>query len=487
MAVKPQAERRKQQVREEFDGLLQPINDILRESPPERWWFRIVRHLKRTERSMRQYSPEVQQYLTEVLSEVYDVLNREMEAEAETDEERADRATVVIHGIAGLIHKLSPEAEVGEVFTVTKVSLESLVEQRPGRLKITEEKVIKTGHGEIELEQPVRCISVYSETRDEWYPIPLPSTQAIAHKGGAPRVLLKILAGARQATIEAELPPNDFDVIAVAHGNEKEVMADALAIGVDAEGVEFVESVDYQQYFASRDLNLNGCLLTGDKLIFSDQAEIAAQIGRLKIMAEDRGLYGSEFFYYQGERVIKNRGMYRLIKFVAEGKAESFDFTKLNEQVDFGIYWLVLGRKLMRKPNSGVLLNNMYELAKRMGQVREGEEGVIDALDRAHTEFPFFDFDGASLDEVGLAQWLARKLSKLTNKSFRMRHHIPNGLTMERSEGDTVPYKVSLDGIVQDQEAGERTALAVEAYLERCRERTEAVREAVLEAASEAK
>ncbi|PIW36476.1 MAG: hypothetical protein COW24_05185 [Candidatus Kerfeldbacteria bacterium CG15_BIG_FIL_POST_REV_8_21_14_020_45_12] len=473
----------KQLARDQYDELSRGVNSILKERPPQEWWFGIMRYLKRVERSLEQLEPEVRQYVQDVLTQVYDVLMGERTEEAVTDIDKASRANIVIHKISHIIEALTPDREHGEIYKVTRLSLESLVSERPDRLRFSTERTLKIGGGEIELEAPVKCISIYSEIRDEWYPIPLPLSDKMAHKGGAPRVLVKILAGAPAETIEAELPPNDFDVIAV--GDQAQAELEAKAIGVDKDGVEMVQKVDYQQYFSSRDIDLNSCLLAGDKLIYSDAAETAAQTGKIQIFADDRGLYGSEFYYYDKERIIKNRGLYRLFKFVAEGKATGFDFNKLNEQVDFGIYWLVLGRKFMRKDDPGYHLNRLFDLAKQTGQVRPGEKNIIDVLDRAHQEFPFFDFGEKSLDEVGLAQWLGRKLTKFSGKTFRMRNGIPSNLTMERTPGDTKPYLVSLDDYQADDNADLQVGLDVAGYLERCRQRTDEYQETVLESAIE--
>jgi hypothetical protein len=198
----------------------------------------------------------------------------------------------------------------------------------------------------------------------------------------------------------------------------------------------------------------------------------AAKTGHISLKAEDRGIYGSENFYFNGEKLAKNRGMFRLIKFVAEGKATSFDMKPLNEQVRFGIYWLVLARKFASKKNGGTLLNRMFELGKRMHQVPDDVEDIYGMLNRVHEQAAFFDFQDSALDDVGLARWLNTKLSKFAQKTFRARHGIPSSLEMERKEGDTTPYRVSLDGYVDDPVRDAHAKEQWDTFIEACRRRT---------------
>lgn len=289
-------------------------------------------------------------------------------------------------------------------------------------------------------------ISLFSHSADGWWRYTIPKSRdgnILLHKGGLPRVVLKIIAGAPRETIEAELPLNDVDFIA--KGEIVELYKMAEEAGGDKDGVEITESINYPHIFKSRDLDLNGCLLSEDGLVFSTQAFEAAKSGKISILANKRGIYGTEFFHYEGTKLIKNRGIMRLFKTIAEGKALEFDFLPLNKQVEFGIYWLVLANRFAKKPNAGILLDRLFYLGKQTGQVLETEKDIFDVLDRVHTKMPFFNFDGGKLDNLGLARWLTRKLAKQIDKAYRDRFNIPTYFPFQREEGDTKPYSVSLN------------------------------------------
>ena len=231
----------------------------------------------------------------------------------------------------------------------------------------------------------------------------------------------------------------------IAKGEIVELYKMAEEAGGDKDGVEITESINYPHIFKSRDLDLNGCLLSEDGLVFSTQAFEAAKSGKISILANKRGIYGTEFFHYEGTKLIKNRGIMRLFKTIAEGKALEFDFLPLNKQVEFGIYWLVLANRFAKKPNAGILLDRLFYLGKQTGQVLETEKDIFDVLDRVHTKMPFFNFDGGKLDNLGLARWLTRKLAKQIDKAYRDRFNIPTYFPFQREEGDTKPYSVSLN------------------------------------------
>lgn len=302
-----------------------------------------------------------------------------------------------------------------------------------------------------------------------WHNFPIPPSQDILHKGGFPRVVLKILAHAPIEIIESELPPNDFDVII--RGDQERTVEQAVAMGVDADGIEKVDDFSFPYLFKTRDIDLNATFIGKDGIVFSDGAYNAAQSGKINLEAYDRGFYGSEFFYYQGIRLAKNRGMMRLFKTVAEKKASSFDFLPLNKQVDLGIYWLVLARKFSKKENFGELMDRLCVIGQKTGQVKEGES-IYEVLDRVHNEYPFFDIDSAPLDEIGLAQWKTKKLFKQIDRVFREKNHIPAGIYLDRQEGDITAFEISLKGYQSDSQESERIEKEWENFLVRCRRRT---------------
>jgi hypothetical protein len=465
---------------EQFKQFVGELNAIIEHTPPEQWWRRIMLHLKRAERNIERYPEEMRSFLNDSLEQVYDILSEEVGVEmpsaSTTDAFRAERAREVIHEIAQFLQEMAPDHEP-ELPKMYEVSLDEILRDTEhfelGNFYDASVKGETANDPGLKPGERPRVLRIRASREDPWHDFPLPPNEHIMHKGGTPRVVLKILAGAPVESIRAELPPNDFDVIAV--GEPSERYAEAAHMGVDLAGVEMVESLGEHAIATTmnaRDIDLNMCLLGKDGMHFSDEALQAAKTGHISLKAEDRGIYGSENFYFNGEKLAKNRGMFRLIKFVAEGKATSFDMKPLNEQVRFGIYWLVLARKFASKKNGGTLLNRMFELGKRMHQVPDDVEDIYGMLNRVHEQAAFFDFQDSALDDVGLARWLNTKLSKFAQKTFRARHGIPSSLEMERKEGDTTPYRVSLDGYVDDPVRDAHAKEQWDTFIEACRRRT---------------
>lgn len=443
--------------RDAYIALLQALQENVMGAPPSRWWHRACRALLGWKTRPDLIDPAIRDYALAQSELVLGVLRahaRETRAFPPKDDAgRARRAQDVVHAIAHAIHE-EPKSTVPLV--LHRVRYEDIAALAPSLFR----------H-----DPGFAVVEVRADTESPWTRVHLPRVAEVMYKGGIARVLLKVAAGAAASSLRAELPPNDIDIIAC--GNRPAATSEALRLGADAGGIEWMDAFDdLQTLMAGRDLDINQCFLTGDALLCTEEALAAARTGKIHHKAEDRGLYGTEVLYYEGEHLVKNRGVYRLAKFLIEGKAHSFDFTRLNEQIDLGIYWLVLVRKLARKHDAGRLLNRLYELGRRIGQVRPGEDTVYDALDRVHAEYPFFNFDDGALDEPGVAYWLSSKLARLADRVFRQRHAIPIGLELSRSEGDMRPYAVTLDGYVEDTTRDQRTAETWPAFLERCRQRT---------------
>lgn len=448
--------------RDAYIALIAEFQTAIHTSRPRHWWRRACIVLLDWQRRPDRIAPEIREYAASQATLALEALRQHARETrrlpAKDDDGRARRAQDVIHLIAHAIH-LPPRNP--NPFTLRRISFSEIADTAPHRMRY-----------EPDGETPHVLVRADRRSR-RWVRIDLSRLTEVMHKGGAARVILKIAAGSPANLLRAELPPNDIDIIACGH--RATATSEAMRLGSDAGGIEWVDSFDdLAKLMAGRDLDINQCFLSTDALLCTEEALAAARTGKISHKAEDRGLYGTDVLYYEGEHLVKNRGVYRLVKFLAERKARSFEFNRLNEQLDFGIYWLVLVRKISRKKDAGRLLNRLYELARRISQLRPGEQTVYDALDRVHAEFPFFNFDDAALDEVGVAHWLSGKLARLADRMFRQSHAIPIGLQLDRCDGDMTPYLVTLDGYVDDLARDRQTAEAWSAFLERCRARTAA-------------
>lgn len=443
----------------QFRTLLTDIHRVLETRQPQQWWRGVYRQLIKAKRHPEHYAPEIQAFISDYADSVIGLLREQAQdihsgdTSSKDSVDISERTLHIIHDTAKLIK--SPK-EKDRPFEINHLPLE-LVFKNNDRFRIS--KGENLGH-------ELTFFEIRSETGD-WHSFPLPMSDTMFHKGGFPRVVLKILAGAPPSTIEAELPPNDFDVVATGH--PKKAYTEAGAIGVDLEGVEMLEKMNFEQLCKSRDINLNGCFIGKNELVYSTDAYNAAKSGKIAIEGYTRGIYGSDRFFYQGVELFKNRGLMRLMKTVTEGKALSFDFIPLNQQVDLGIYWLVLMRKFSKKENFNELADRLFYLGKQCGQIYDGETSIFDVIDRVHSENPFFNFDEVALDQVGVAKWLNKKLLKYIDSAFRQTHSIANALEFTRLQEDTRPYEVSLNGFEPrpDKDLNSRWT----EFLERCRQR----------------
>lgn len=448
---------------EPFRKKLDVVEDIV-QADHESWWFRTMLFLKRFERYVHHnpdaFTPEMRRFYQTVLPMVITHLSAEVGSHVPT----ALGAHEAILRISEEIPRSDPlEHEPAEV---VRFSLDEVVAKYSAVSFTQWNENGRTG----------RALQI-TDSGGTPHLFPLPETDGIYHKGGFPRVLVKIIAGADQALIDAELPPNDFDIIADPQLDSELTEAEAMYLQVDPDGIEHVAELNFSRLFLERDLNINMTFVGKDAVYFAPQAIEAAQTGKIEVMSAHRGIYGTEFFVYDGEVLLKNRGLMRLFKTVAEGKATSFEFKPLNENISFGIYWLVLFRKFAAKENSALYLDRLYDLAAQTNQLPEGVSNIIEVLDKAHDKYPFFDFDAGPLDEVGVARWLGKKLLRQIDASYRHNNHIPNELTLERKPGDADPYSVSLDQYTPNPEKLAWIQAEIEPFFDRCRARTRAFKE----------
>jgi hypothetical protein len=416
--------------------------ESLTSEDPTQWLksaYRCLRKLQNVAQT-NEYPPEVREYLSENLEPILEVLRGEFSlSPTDAPEERLkqanERARSVIHEISDLLLQEKKEHEPIEIL---RRSLDDILEQE-----------LSNGYQLRKSEGPdgIENIEVYSPLREKWFAFPLPPTVQMVHKGGFPRVILKLLSGAEPSTIESELPPNDYDVIA--WGEESQAYKAAAEIGVDLSGVEVLkdDEPDFPELMHTRDLDLNCAFIGQDGLVYSEAAETSSRTGHIEPIPSSRGLYGTNMFCYQGEMLYSGRDIMRAIKFVAEGKALSFSFKELNRQVDMGIYALVLAEKILRKPERKVQLEKMFLLLEQTGQVREGEKDIWATLDRLHAEYPFVQMEDKGLpSDTEVSAWLLKKLGKQALKRFRSDYRIPSTMELDRSENDTAQHTVSLSG-----------------------------------------
>lgn len=459
---------------EQFYAIMQRGRKILEEVPPEKWFRQIARFVigvrREVESNPGQFHPEVARflrlYLLTATSEALDIQGKGKDSTTSI-EDIAVAALNVIHDIAEAVPFDEPEQP-----QVRRVSMRALLERsKRGEFKngyLLDKETKRDEQGQVR-----RFFKVWSPTQEKWFEFPFPKGERVLFKGGVSRVILKIAAGAPPETIEAELPPNDYDVIA--YGDTKKIFREAANIGVDKDGVEIMPSGESMGLFLTqRDVTLNQAFVGGEHLYFTPEAWASAQTGIIEPLHSSRVLYVNNAIHYKGHVLSHPHIMSRMIKFVVEGKANGFDFTPLNAQIDIGCFALVLARKFSKKPNAPELLDKMYYLLMQMGQVREGESDIYAVLDRIHADNPYFVINSPNLTTDGVVRWLSRKLAGYTFRRFRVINYISSGLELPRYERDTEPYKITLEAHNPDAVYLQKVKDGWEKFVARCNERTQA-------------
>lgn len=449
-------------------AILKDIDVTIQKMPLRTMWFAVTKRLLRLQRNVDRLDPQVAAFLQDHIYTMLDVLhdqiawkNRTMDAIPEhQDQVRSVAGQEALHHIADDLS----EAHERKDIRVHRIGWDEILKDK--KHFEMEMRVLESG-------DEVKVLKMRVAEGESWHEFIVPPNEKMMHKGGASRILLKIMAGAPIDLLISELPVNDVD--AVGCGEKTEIQRLGLMMGADIEGIEMVENFENMpQLLADRDMDMNQAFMTNEGLVFTEEAMRAARTGKIKLSGGNRGIYGTEVLFYQKQELAKNRGLYRLMKMVVEGKAREFDYKPLNNKIDLGIYWLVLARKFAKKKNAGALLRRFYQLGKEMGQIREGEQDIYDVLDRVHAKCSFFRFDEAKMDEAGHIRWLTRKLFKVVERAFRMERGIPSGLTLEREPFDTIEFTPSL---FRDQpDPTEEAVLAAEwkGFEERCRIRSDA-------------
>ncbi|HUC94714.1 MAG TPA: hypothetical protein VMR19_01775 [Candidatus Saccharimonadales bacterium] len=458
----------RQTLYEPLKEALVKVKNVVEFGSPETWGFGTAKRILRLERCVDSFPPEAQEYLKTLFPQAMSILRnspqlKNFDSIPET-QRKESIGTAAQNEMYNAYDLMVHEIRNPELPHSSFITFDELVKMDSESFRLSHE--VRVGGG--------KTFWVKSNSRNEWFPIALPITDRIIKKGGEARTILKKLARGPEETIENEFPFNDSDGIAV--GQRKDVLEESITLGIDSDGLEMVKEMDIPRLLNSRDLDINATLVTKDGLFYTEDAFKAARTGHVKLYTNDRGIFGPIVFYYDQYELATNRGLGRLMKTVAEGKALSFDFLPLNQNIDFGIYWLIFARKYRRKFHNhrtrfGIMMQKLYYLGKQAGQIRPNEHRLLDTLERAHDEHPNFDFDDPKLNEVGVARWLNRYLYKSILRYYRQVYQIPRNFNYERSEGDNIPYIISLNGFEPDFDQAAEITQNWETYLDRCRKR----------------
>lgn len=435
----------REQLRVQISSLPEIFDD-----DPSRWWFRSYLYLRKQMRSLPNLPPEIQETMGPFIAMASELVKKEVGESAQGD--AVQRAEAIIMKVSyEMAKRFEPKIESIVEHVIT---LDSMVSSQPDIFRIRDDS-----------------LGIKIPDTSDFYYIKLPSQNKIWYKGGVSRVLLNILVGADKEVILSDLPPNDHDGIAV--GGFASAHEEAARMGIDADGLEMSkgETLDFARFCLGRDSTQNQVVFGLDGLHFSDAAYEAARSGYTRIVGKyipEKAIYGVDVAYIRGVEVVKPRGQMRLIKALSEGKIQSFEHKPVSSALDIGLYVMFLAKRWSKKTNFPELLQNMYEVLRRMGHVRKGEKQIFDVLKRAHQDYPFFEFKREIKDIVEVVEWKSRKLVKQVDREFAWINKDQTGFVIERKPGDTDPLLITLKGFTPDKSLYEKTHSKWNKYLKYC-------------------
>lgn len=437
---------------------------------PKQWWYDTTRYILNLRRGLNEKPLETRQYFEPIIPVVMDMLRDEarlskvLESYSLTEYSSLRTETKMLELSMLMARPFNTETEtICENIT----PLEDLPRRHPDNFKLSNRNI--EGIEFIDLQvRPSNKVS-YSH-------LLIPQDYSIGHKGGGPRGVLDIDQDAPQSMIESEFPWNDIDVAGA--GEEHQLRRVANIMGIDPDGLEVFPGtkVDFSSFCLGRDTNQNQIFLDAKGLHYSGEALQAAKTGRIKIVGgyqPNKAIYGKDLLVIDGITLAKPRGLMRLIKPLAEGKALEFDYLPLNNVMDFGVFYLFLGRKWKDKEKFGTYMQKMFQIGKLTSQVKLDEQNIMQVFERVHTQYPFYDMDKKIDCLRELVRYMSGKLIKQIDREFGWTYNIPSGISVDRASGDDVPRRIYLNGFEPSAQMTEQINQWWPKFLKECRKRTD--------------
>ncbi len=435
-------------LRKDIRDKLACVAEGLRQSPTERWLPVTYCNLERLNRAARRYPPEVQTYFHEQIGITREMLvtqftcrNPDISIKTSPDD--------IAHTTESIIYEVSRQMalpfceKATEPISHNILPISKMVAHRSDVLRLREESV----SGRVN-----RLIDVTHHKTGQISTLKLPNTNSVLYKGGISRLMLNLVAGAPESMTDSELPWNDLDAIGV--GDSNATRDEACSLGVDPEGIEMLgRELDWDEYCLGRDTDHNQTLLSSDSLHYSNDAYRAAQTGHITLNGlymPNRALYGTDTFKYDEVYLGTPRGLMRLIKSLAEGKALSFAYHPANSNVDCAPYFLFLARKWSKKPNFPSLLQRGLQIGRLMGQVPSGDFDTYEVLDRMHARVPLFDLEAEMREPRDVAVWKGSKIIRQIDRELTWKFRFPGDLEISSEDIHSEQITVTLEKFIPD-------------------------------------
>ena len=316
---------------------------------------------------------------------------------------------------------------------------------------------------------------------DETHNFRIPLTKGVAHKGGAARLILKLVYRVRGKMLKSELPIKDYDV--VVQNSEDGVRFNELVGEKDRSGIEINTEGSIHFIMSCRDVNMNEVAMSlEDGLIFTQRAVEAVKTGIIRACGGDHGLYGKDSFIHCGLLFLKPRCLERLIKFVIEGKAKAFAIPEYNLQFFMGTSLLLAVSRTIGKDDCAERLEKMYYILGQIGQLDQfsyvfkhrfgvSQMSIPILLEYAHKMWPFMQMEKRG-DDIGVARWLVKKYLRYLRRFFQISYNMHDAdFSAIKIDGHLREVKFSLDGFVSSSGTIEKLKLWIPGYMRRCNAR----------------
>lgn len=440
------------------------------EGDPKEWWYKTAKFILRLKQQLGERPPEIQEYYGKYLPDALKILREEAhlgpipEGQNATEYKSLRTETGMVELSMQMAEPFDTERSV---INENITPLEELPKRHPYNFELESRTIQGINFSDL---------GVRPNRNSPFSRLLIPVDFPIGQKGGGPRGVLDIDQGAPQSMIDSEFPWNDID--AAGAGEQHNLRLVAEVMGIDPDGLEVFpgSKVNFSDFALGRDTNQNQVYLDAEGLHYSDEALRAAQTGHIEIVGgykKNKAIYGKDLFTLDGVTIAKPRGLMRLIKPVAEGKALDFDYLNMNTVMDFGVFYLFLGRKWNNKEKFGLYMQRMFHIGKQMQQVKEDEKNIMQVFERVHTQYPFYDMDKRIDNLRDLVKYMSGKLIKQVDREFGWTYRIPSSIELIRTPGDDVPHKISLEGFVPSEEMNEQINKWWPKFLLDCRKRTD--------------
>lgn len=242
--------------------------------------------------------------------------------------------------------------------------------------------------------------------------------------------------------LEAELPLSDKDGVV---GPNEDQWERAKEMGIDPDGIEKRENFNIGKYMSTRDINMNQCLLTKDRLYFTKGALASVLEGGINSQSRANSLFGVDTFHHKKKVYKTGRMLCRLVKPVIEMKAKFFNIPKYNTDVQLGIYWLVLLRKALGKKDQSARIAKIYSCAKQLNQTEAKSPKVF--IEELLVEYPFFTFNSNQTTE-DVAKWILTKYTALIHRHLKQTFKIhPQHTDLQEESREPVEIRPDITDI----------------------------------------